>query len=133
MLDQALTALKALDWGADLKPLAPIDDAINSTHGDASARKDLETKLAALLSTDASRSAKDFICRRLMIIGTAASVPALAALLGDKSLSHMARFALERIPAAEAGQALRDALTKVQASRSWVWSPHWARGVTTPM
>jgi HEAT repeat protein len=110
MLDQALSALKTLDWGADLKPLKPIDEAINSSHGDASARKDLETKLAALLSTDVSRSAKDFICRKLMIIGTAASVPALAALLVDKSLSHMARFALERIPGDEAAKALRDAL-----------------------
>jgi HEAT repeat protein len=117
MLDQALTSLKTLDWGADLKPLKPIDEAINSSRGDASARKELESKLAALLSTDASRSAKDFICRKLMIIGTAASVPALAALLADKSLSHMARFALERIPAAEAGQALRDALAKVQGDQ----------------
>lgn len=117
MLDQALTALKTLDWGADLKPLKPIDDAINSSHGDVSARKDLETKLAALLSTDTSRSAKDFICRKLMIIGTAASVPALAALLGDKSLSHMARFALERIPGDEAGKALREALAKVSGEQ----------------
>ena len=117
MLDQAFLALKTLDWGTDLKPLKPIDEAINSTHGDVSARKDLETKLVALLSTDASRSAKDFICRKLMILGTAASVPALAALLADKSLSHMARFALERIPAAEAGQALREALAKTQGEQ----------------
>ena len=117
MLDQALTALKTLDWGADLKPLKPIDDAINSSHGDASARNELEAKLAALLASDTSRSAKDFICRKLMIIGTAASVPALAALLGDKSLSHMARFALERIPGDEAGKALRDALAKVNGEQ----------------
>jgi HEAT repeat protein len=117
MLDQALTSLKTLDWGADLKPLKPIDEAINSSRGDASARKELESRLAALLSTDASRSAKDYICRKLMIIGTGASVPALAALLADKSLSHMARFALERIPGDEAGKALRDALAKVQGDQ----------------
>jgi HEAT repeat protein len=40
-------------------------------------------------------------------------VPALAALLADEKLSHMARYALERIPAPEAGQALRTALAKV--------------------
>jgi len=45
-----------------------------------------------------------------MMIGTAASVPALAALLGDKDNSHMARFALERIAAPEAAAALRTAL-----------------------
>jgi hypothetical protein len=48
--------------------------------------------------------------RKLAIIGTAESAPALAALLTDKDLSHMARYALERIPAAEAGKALRVAL-----------------------
>ena len=49
----------------------------------------------------------------LKTIGTAAAVPALAALLADEKLSHMARYALERIPAPEAGQAMRDALPKV--------------------
>ncbi len=38
-----------------------------------------------------------------MVIGTAESVPALAALLPDKDLSHMARYALERIPAPGSG------------------------------
>ncbi len=80
------------------------------------ARQDLETRLAAVLPTDVSRDAKDFVCRKLMVIGTAASVPALAALLPDKELSHMARYALERIPAAEAAQALRDALPKLSGA-----------------
>jgi len=48
-----------------------------------------------------------------MLIGTAASVPTLADFLSDKDLSHMARFALERIPAPEAAQAMRDALPKL--------------------
>ena len=48
------------------------------------------------------------------MIGTAASVPTLAALLPDTENSHMARFALERINAAEAGAALRQALGTVQ-------------------
>ena len=84
--------------------LGPIEDAVPATHGDAAARKELETRLAAVLPSGASRAAKDFVGRKLAIIGTAASVPALAALLPDKDLSHMARYALERIPAAEAGQ-----------------------------
>ncbi len=66
-----------------------------------------------MLKTGVSRDAKDFVCRKLMMIGTAASVPALAALLPEKDLSHMARYALERIPAPEAAQALRDALPKL--------------------
>lgn len=112
MLDQAFDALKTLDWGQDLAPLAPIDEAVVSSHGDDSARRELESRLAAALSTTESRDARDYICRKLMLIGTAASVPALAALLSKPENSHMARYALERIPGVEATEALREALEK---------------------
>ncbi|MCH8923774.1 MAG: hypothetical protein IIA67_11590 [Planctomycetes bacterium] len=113
MLDKALEALKSFDWGKKFNELKPVTDAVVATHGDAAARRKLEDQLAPVLKTGASRSAKDFVCRQLMVIGTASSVPTLAALLPDKDLSHMARYALERIPAPEAGQALRDALPKL--------------------
>ncbi|HTU24180.1 MAG TPA: HEAT repeat domain-containing protein [Pirellulales bacterium] len=113
MLDEAFEALKTYDWGTDPKVLAPIEEAVVTSHGNADARKDLETRLAAVLTSGVSRDAKDYACRKLMLIGTAQSVPTLAGLLTDNDLSHMARYALERIPAAEAGQALRDALSKV--------------------
>ena len=69
-----------------------------------------------MLRHGASRAAKDFVCRKLLIIGTTASVPALAALLPDKELSHMGRYALERIPAPEAAEALREALAKTSGA-----------------
>lgn len=112
MLEKALEALKKHDWGTDENALKPINDEIVKTHGNAAGRKKLEAQLAASLATDLSFDAKQFLCRKLMIVGTAASVPALAALLSDAKLSHMARYALERIPAPEAGKALRDALPK---------------------
>ena len=115
MLDQSFEALKTFDWGTDRMVLSAIDNAVVKTHGDAAAQKELETRLAAVLKTSASRDAKDYVCRKLMIIGTAESVPTLAALLPEKDHSHMARFALERIPAPEAAQALRDALPKVSS------------------
>jgi len=113
MLDQAFEALRTYDWGADPKILNPIDEAMLATRGDAAARKELEARLVAVLKTDVSRDAKDFVCRKLCVIGTAAAVPVLAELLANKDLSHMARYALERIPAPEAAQALRDALPKL--------------------
>lgn len=116
MLDQAFETLKTLDWGTDIGPLAAIDAAINASHGDAAARKELETRLAEVLTSNVSRDAKDYVCRKLMVIGTAASVPALAGLLANTELSHMARYALERIPAPEAGAALRDALGKLSGA-----------------
>lgn len=115
MLDQAFVALETYDWGTDRRLLDPINRAVVATHGDAAAREALEARLAAVLKTDVSRDAKDFVCRKLTVIGTAASVPTLAALLPQKDDSHMARYALERIPASEAARAMRDALPKLDA------------------
>jgi HEAT repeat protein len=115
-LDNAFDALKTYDWGADPKVLNPIDDAVVSTLGDVAARKALEVRLAAVLTTGASRDAKGVVCRALRIMGTAESVPTLAGLLPDKDLSHMARYALERIGAPEAGAALRGALPNVSGA-----------------
>jgi HEAT repeat protein len=115
-LDKAFDALKTYDWGADRNALNPLDDAVVATLGDAAARKALEARLAAVLQTGVSRDAKDVVCRALRMMGTAESVPTLAGLLPDKDLSHMARYALERIQAPEAGAALRDALPKVSGA-----------------
>ena len=97
-LNKALDALKTYDWGVDPNVLKPIDEAIIATHSDAAARKELETRLIEVLKSGAPRAAKDAVCRALKTIGTAVAVPALAPLLADESLSHMARYALERIP-----------------------------------
>ncbi|MEQ1825939.1 MAG: hypothetical protein ABL921_08320 [Pirellula sp.] len=116
MLDQAFEALKTYDWGSERNVLEPIHEAVITTRNDMAARKELETRLAAVLKTPISRDAKDFVCRKLMQIGSAVSVPTLSDLLVDKDLSHMARFALERNASAEAAQALRDALPKLTGS-----------------
>jgi HEAT repeat protein len=119
-LDKAFETLKTFNWGADIKTfhemLGAIEDAVPASHADTAARTDLETRLAAVLGGGASRAAKDYACRKLTIIGTAAAVPALAALLTDKELSHPARYALERIPAAEAAKALRAGLAKTSGA-----------------
>lgn len=112
-LDAAFEALTAFDWGQDAAPLAVIDSAVVAAHGDDASRAGLERRLAALLGTTASRSAKEYACRKLCLVGSAASVPALAAMLPVEDLSHMARFALERIDAAEAAAALRQALASL--------------------
>ena len=112
-LDKAFEALKTYDWGMDPNTVKAIDDEIIATHGDAAARKNLEGRLVMVLKSGAPQAAKDVACRALKTIGTANSVPVLATLLPDEKLSHMARYALERISGPEAGQALRTSLTKV--------------------
>jgi HEAT repeat protein len=111
-LDKGFEALKTYDWGSDRGPLGAIEQAVIASHDDAAAQKALETRLAEVLKTDVSRAAKDLVCRQLSLIGSAASVPTLAALLPDKELSHMGRYALERMPCPEAVAAMRDALAK---------------------
>jgi hypothetical protein len=113
-LDKPLETLKAFDWGGDTSAFQPIDAAVVAAHADPAARADLEKRLAALLGAGTSRAAKEYVCRKLSLIGTAASVPSLAALLPEKEHSHMARYALERIVSAEAAEALRKALGTVQ-------------------
>jgi HEAT repeat protein len=116
-VDKAFEALKTFDWSMDYNNvIQPIDDAVVASHGDAAQRKDLETRVASLLPTKVSRAAKDYCCRVLRVIGTASSVPVLAALLTDKDCSHMARYALERIGGPEAVKALRDVLSKVDGT-----------------
>jgi HEAT repeat protein len=116
MLDQAFDSLKKLDYGADLKPLDAIDAAIVASQKDAAAQKDLETRLLAVLKSDAPDDAKGYACRKLMVVGSVACVADLAALLSQEKHSHMARFALERIPAKEAATALRDSLAKLNGT-----------------
>lgn len=71
-------------------------------------------KLVAVLKSDASEKEKADACRELARIGNKEAVPALAALLSDEKLSHMARYGLETIPGSSVDQAFRTALEKLQ-------------------
>ncbi len=88
--------------------------ALSAVEADAAATKETENKLIAVLGSDAPQKEKVDACRQLGVIGTKDAVPALAALLGDEKLSHMARYGLEPIPDASVDAALRDALDKLK-------------------
>ena len=80
----------------------------------APAAKEQVDKLIAVLKSAAPQKEKADACRNLALIGTKDAVPALAALLGDEKLSHMARYGLEPIPDPAVDDALRDALGKLE-------------------
>lgn len=73
-----------------------------------------EKKLIAVLKSNAEYKEKSDACRELALIGTSSAVPALAALLTDEKLSHMARYGLEPIPYPAVDDVLRDAISKVK-------------------
>ncbi|HEV3023860.1 MAG TPA: HEAT repeat domain-containing protein [Pirellulales bacterium] len=111
-LDEAFEALRKFDWGTPLADVSGIEDAVVASHTDAAVRKDLEGRLIAALPTDISRDAKDYVCRKLAIVGSPAAVPALSGLVTEEANSHLARHALERIPGPEAASALTGAIPK---------------------
>jgi HEAT repeat protein len=106
--------LKTYNWGDDRAALEAVDKAVVASSKDAAAQKALQKQLLAVVGSDASSAAKDYACRKLSLIGDAGAAAPLAALLPDKDLSHIARYALERMPCPEAVTALRGALPKTQ-------------------
>ena len=76
--------------------------------------KEQEAKLIAVLKSNAQSNVKADACRELATIGTADAVPALAALLADEKLAHMACYGMETIPDPAVDAALREALGKLK-------------------
>ena len=68
-----------------------------------------EQELIAVLQSDAPKSEKALVCKKLAIHGSSAAVPELAKLLPDPQLSSWARIALEAIPGSESDAAFRSA------------------------
>ena len=75
-----------------------------------------EQDLIAVLQSNAGVVEKCAACQQLRICGTAQSVAALAAVLGDERVGHAARYALEGMPYAEASAALREAIGKTSGA-----------------
>ncbi|RPH69973.1 HEAT repeat domain-containing protein, partial [bacterium] len=75
-----------------------------------------EQDLIGVLQSNAGAVEKCAACQQLRICGTAQSVAALAAVLGDERVGHAARYALEGMPYAEASAALRDALGRTSGA-----------------
>lgn len=99
------------DFDKNRQALAAIEEDIRAA-APARMRQIEAAMVKAMTDPQCTQAGKQWICRMLRQIGTARSVPALAALLTDEKLSHMARFALQDMPAPEAGRALIEALDR---------------------
>ena len=97
-----LTALVAI--AASPLSAAPTPDPVQAS------------QWVAVLKSDAPQKAKADACRELARVGGADAVPALAALLADEKLAHMARYALETIPDPSVDVALRSALHRLRGN-----------------
>jgi len=109
-LQELLAQVKTYDWGQSRLPLTEVSDIIKKAYGNKAELAQIEKALLGVLESDAKRAGKQFVCRKLSIIGTEQSVPVLAEMLTDEETSDMARYALERIPGSAVDEALRGAL-----------------------
>ena len=107
----ALQEAAAYRFGESRAPLLTVAEQVARASADAAARPQMAAQLAALLSSDATVEAKQFICGQLSIIGSAAEVPALVRHLPDTNFTYDVRLALERIPGDASLEALRAALS----------------------
>jgi len=115
-VEQAFQDALQYELGGTRKALYVLEDHINRTYGDAAARREIVGRLLAMLENpEATHGCKDFACKKLMLLGGAESVPALARLIGDdETLAVLGRYALEQMPQPEAAAALRDALGRAK-------------------
>jgi len=110
-MDQQVETIKKYDFGQSRQALTEYSDKIRASYGKPAELKKYEEQLIAVIEAkDATYAGKQYACRELSIIGTEASVPALAAMLTSAEYSDMARYALERIPSEVAEKALLKAL-----------------------
>ena len=74
-----------------------------------------EEQLVAVVKSDAPQKDKADACRELAVVGTKEAVTALAAMLADEKLNHIARYALETIPDPSVDEAFRSALDRLNS------------------
>jgi HEAT repeat protein len=98
--------------GASAAPLRQLEKALRDSGGDPAARAEVEAAFIQLLAPSATFEARRFACTQLAIIGTDASLPALAGLLNSPDTAGMACLALGSSLSAKVNPALREALAK---------------------
>lgn len=111
-LDELLGEIATYEFGQSRENLTKLTDIIRESYDSAQLLKQFEKRLLEFLRSDATLASKQFICRRLSIIGTEEAVPTLAAMLTQPETSDIALYALERIPGTAVDKALRNVLDK---------------------
>lgn len=106
-----LTA-EAAKWesGQSRESLHQIEQLVCESADQRTLRAQLEAALVKLLDPASTFEARRFACQQLAVVGSDASVPAIAKLLGDNETIGIACLAFGNRLSAKADKALRDAL-----------------------
>ncbi|HIJ70442.1 MAG TPA: hypothetical protein HPP87_03660 [Planctomycetes bacterium] len=107
---ELLENISDYEYGRSRKPLIELEEFLDSAPDSPETLKETEKQFNEFLRTDATLDAKEFICRKLSVIGSENSVPTLSAMLPRPGTADMARYALERIEGEAVDKALRKTL-----------------------
>ncbi len=113
-VNKLLKKIKSYDYGDSKERLQELSDVLRQNDLSPQDLLKIEQGFIKFLDSKATLASKQFICKKLSIIGTEASVPTLSRMLVDAKTSDMARYALERIPGEKVNEALRNALPKTE-------------------
>jgi HEAT repeat protein len=111
-MEKILGVLAGYDYDKSRSWLPDLQELMMEVHNNAEAISEVESLMIAFLQSDATAAGKQYVCRELGVIGTARSVPVLSALLAAPGMAGTALLALEKIPGAEADQALLQVLAE---------------------
>ena len=107
-----LGGIKSYDYDQSRQLLSDLDDSLKTVLESPEQLLLVEQAMDEFLNGDATFAAKQFVCKKLSIIGTEKSVPVLVKLLKDPATADIALYALERIPGNGVNDALRGAMKK---------------------
>jgi HEAT repeat protein len=113
-LDSILKDLQTYDFTSGVGALMRLHAYVFAHKENPQDRKETEAALLKFVQGSPAPGGLMAACRALRLIGGPDSVPVLAALVREPGATDPARYALERIPGAEADQALLAALDKTQ-------------------
>jgi 3-keto-disaccharide hydrolase/HEAT repeats len=111
-IEAAVTAALQSKPGESCAALFALEALIRQCSEQPETRKTIAERLAQALDSDASHEGKLFVCRQLWQLGATAAAPALSRMLLDDDQVDLACYAIAQDPGPDAGQLLRDALTK---------------------
>ncbi len=109
-LSQLTAAVAKWESGQNAEPLRQMEQLARESNGKRTERAELEAALIQLLAPASTFEAMRFACQQLAVVGSDASVPALARLLQANETIGIACLAFGNRPSAKADQALRAAL-----------------------
>ena len=104
--DDPYSGLSTYEFGQDRSLLATIEARIREAG--AEELSGIESAMIALVGDEsATYASRQFACRMLNRLNSEKAVPTLLALVSDKEMSHMARYALQGVASEEVDKALR--------------------------